>query len=128
IEIGNHTHELHVRHNGNKSGYEALITNVDLNGNKITNEQRKDMIVADLKEANRLLSENIGIEPPTSFSIPYGAYDNWSQVAATEAGFNMIYTIDKGIVERNSNKLTLKRIGANSSKPPVWYTDQINEY
>ena len=45
IEIGNHTHDLHWRGNGNTKGYEAMVTNITKRGKEISNTTRENIIV-----------------------------------------------------------------------------------
>lgn len=96
IEIGNHTHDLHWRGENNSPGKEAMVTNVTKDGKKITDAQREQMIIEDLKTAGELVERNVGV-PPKSFAYPYGAYDQVAERAVKKAGYTLNHTVIEGV-------------------------------
>ncbi|MEK4128682.1 polysaccharide deacetylase family protein [Solibacillus sp. FSL W8-0474] len=113
IEIGNHTHDLHWRGNGNTKGFEAMITNMTKQGKKISNTTRENIIVNDLTLAHKLITKNIGKEPKT-FAYPYGSFDEVSERAVREAGYEISFSIIEDMNYPGENSERIKRYGTNS--------------
>lgn len=113
IEIGNHTHDLHWRANGNSKGYEAMVTNMTKQGKKISNKTREEIIVKDLTLAHELIKNNIGKEPKI-FAYPYGLFDEIAERAVKKAGYNISYTIIEEMNYPGENSERIKRYGINS--------------
>lgn len=113
IEIGNHTHDLHWRGNGNAKGYEAMITNITKQGKEISITARENIIVDDLTLAHKLITDNIGREPKT-FAYPYGSFDEVSERAVKKAGYNISYSIIEDMNYSGENSERIKRYGINS--------------
>lgn len=126
IEIGNHTHALHFRHE-ETAGKEALITNLSVDGQKITDNQRKDMIIEDIEKAEKLIKEKIGVIT-VSFSYPYGAYDRIAEEAVVETGHFMALTTQHGVNHDYTDPLLINRLNGDSNRSPQYYVKKFHEY
>lgn len=117
LEIGNHTHDLHWRGNGNAKGYEAMVTSITKDGREISNTTRENIIVNDLTIAHKMITKNIGKEPKV-FAYPYGSFDEISERAVKKAGYNISYSIIEDMNYPNEKPDRIKRFGINSKVSP----------
>lgn len=127
LEIENHTHDLHWRGRGNTRGFEAMTLNETKNKKKITNTERKQLIIDDVTKAKKLIEENTGKES-TVFAYPYGAYDKIVEEAVTEVGYEIVHTTIVGSNYQEGNSKRVKRIGINSNVSAHKILDDFNKY
>lgn len=113
IEIGNHTHDLHWRGNDNSEGYEAMTMNMTKDGDMITDEEREQIIIDDLKQAEHLIEKHVGTSPQ-GFAYPYGVYDNIVEKAVKHAGYDVVHTTEQGLNFPGEDSTRLKRLGIMS--------------
>src|SRR5690606_36163677 len=110
-----------------QAGREALIMNLDRKGKKLSRQQRKQTIINDLKHAEKLIFDNVGVET-RALAYPYGAYDWVAEEAVREAGITMAYTTDNGINTKDTYPLQIKRMNGSSYREPFYYSDAIAQH
>jgi peptidoglycan/xylan/chitin deacetylase (PgdA/CDA1 family) len=64
---------------------------------------------------SKLALENILGEPQTVFIYPYSKYNQYSEKAVKEAGYNMAFDLDGGIASRNDSPIHIKRQYVNGN-------------
>lgn len=93
IEFGNHSFDAH-KYNGSKP---ALLT------------MNRESIIKDFEKQQKLFSK-IGIPSFTSIAHPFGRYNNTVIDAAKKTGHKLGFTIQDGLVYKNSSPFALNRI------------------
>ena len=113
IEIGSHTYDLH-----------NYTVQLQPNENVATYEER---IFNDFLISKNSLQKNLNIEP-FIFTYPYGMYNKYSQDIALELGFDIQFTVNAGIVTKDSNPLALERINVRGDDSPQQVLANIYKY
>jgi len=113
IEIGSHTYDLH--------NYTIqLQPNEDI-------AIYEDRIFNDFLISKNSIQNNLNIQP-FIFTYPYGMYNGYSQAIALDLGFDMQFTVNAGIVTRESNPLALERINVRGDDTPQQVLANIYKY
>ena len=103
IEIGSHTFDLHnytiqILPSENIAAYE-------------------DRIFDDFLISKNSIQRNLKIDP-FIFTYPYGMYNKYSQAIALNLGFDIQFTVNPGVVTKDSDPLALERINVRGDDTP----------
>jgi len=90
VEIGSHT-----------------TTHPDLRG--VSPEQLHEEVAG---SANRL--RELGLQRPRAFAYPYGCWDERVARAAREAGYEVAFTVDRGVVRGDTDRYSLPRVSVHA--------------
>ncbi len=113
VEIGNHTYNLH-NYTIQPQADEAI-------------PDYEDRIFHDFLIAKNGIQKNLGIEPFV-FAYPYGMYNQYSQAIVLELGFDIQFSVNAGVVTKDSDPLALERINVRGDESPQQVLSNIHRY
>lgn len=109
FEFQSHTHDMHRKQNDH-----PLLTHaIQIDGEEETQSQFLERIQSDLEQSQVELAAitNTNID---SLAYPYGSFNENTIDALKSKQFTLGFTVDPGIVTRNTNVYDLPRINAGS--------------
>lgn len=113
VEIGSHTYNLH-NYAIQPQADEAI-------------PDYEDRIFHDFLIAKNGIQKNLSIDPFV-FTYPYGMYNRYSQAIALELGFDIQFSVNAGVVTKDSNPLALERINVRGDESPQQVLSHIHKY
>lgn len=123
IDIQSHTANAHLYIDGVKGEGPFLTTKLK----DESDEQYNERIREDLRRSKEIIEAEIGNEV-YSLTYPYGAVNEKVIEIAQEVGFELMYTVNKGLNNSKSNKYKLNRINADGSFTGEQLIQEIEKY
>jgi poly-beta-1,6-N-acetyl-D-glucosamine N-deacetylase PgaB len=114
IDIQNHTFNLHKKantvlgHKGQITARKYLVNE----GRFETIEEYNTRIMNDILVADGLIESMIG-NNVTALAYPFGDFSKHSKAVLSQIGYQMAFTVRKGLADRNSDLLELNRINVS---------------
>ncbi|MCM3489887.1 polysaccharide deacetylase family protein [Alkalihalophilus marmarensis] len=114
IDIQNHTHDGHYYVETTQDEGPFMTNKMLVDGTEETEEEYRERIYQDLKQAKELIETEIGNEV-YSFTYPFGAFNETVIDVSTELGHSIMYTVREGVNTSDTNPYELNRINADGS-------------
>lgn len=131
VSFGSHTYDQHVyaASGGTGPSRPALVVHEydPVTGLTETDAEYEERVYDDLLLSKRLLEQHLGVTTD-AMAFPYGASTPTTRELSRRAGFQFMFSTQKGIIARHSGWAELRRINAGSEMVTVpTLADRIGE-